>query len=406
MFRSVFLQLAALAAAMGHADESVLLQTKSMVFEHVDKQATTTVATEVTITLNHLPDFCLTNDGGTVILINCIEPPSANQKWILPPQNQGRITFGGSDLCLTSQGVGYSPTVSSCSGSASSNEWVLDSTTTLIKIGNNCLHKYAAETANHGLDEMIVYGCWTQNGQPRERQEWTWTAVGEVALQDDSAAPEDGTVEVTGDPHMRNLNGEVFDLSREGEHVLIQVPAGSGEKLEVIGTVTAFHKKRKCPTFFLTQLKMKGSMVGEEVIQIVSDPETFGVKLGAAKEFMNIDLTKSTAAGIAQVQRCNEDNVLCRSTSPGRRTPNYANKLLVQLPSAITIVASNYASANPSFMNLAVSGLTAQGDVGGLLGNDDHSMIVGEPGCETSSGVHKISMLQRDTFTTVGHLRL
>jgi len=213
-------------------------------------------------------------------------------------------------------------------------------------------------------------------------------------------------VEVTGDPHMRNLNGEVFDLSREGEHVLIQVPAGSGEKLEVIGTVTAFHKQRKCPKFFLTQLKMKGSMVGEEVIQIVSDPETFGVKLGAAKEFMNIDLTNSTAAGIAQVQRCNEDNVLCRSINPGRRTPNYANKLLVQLPSAITIVASNYASANPSFMNLAVAGLTAQGDVGGLLGNDDHSMVVGEPGCETSSGVQKISMLQRDTFTTVGHLRL
>jgi hypothetical protein len=211
-------------------------------------------------------------------------------------------------------------------------------------------------------------------------------------------------IEVTGDPHMRNLKGELFDLSKEGEHILIQIPAGTGEQLEVIASVTAFHKDRKCPKFFMTQLKMKGSMVGEEVIQIVSDQDNFGVRLGSATEFLNIDPTSSTTAGLAQVQRCNEDNVLCRSTSPARRTPNYANKLLVQLPSSITLVASNYASANPSFMNLAVSGLVAHGEVGGLLGGDDHSMVAGEPECDTSSGVQRVSMLQRASSTDVGHV--
>jgi len=211
-------------------------------------------------------------------------------------------------------------------------------------------------------------------------------------------------VEVTGDPHMRNLNGELFDLSKEGEHVLIQIPAGSGSDLEVTGTVSAFHKERKCPKFFMTQLKMKGKLVGEESVQIISDPETFGVKVGSSTELLNIDT--QTLAGVAKVQRCSEDILLCKSTSPSRRTPNYANKVLVQLPSSISIVASNYASANPSFMNLAVSGLAAQDDVGGLLGHDDHSMVAGEPECEVSSTVQRVSMLQREPNPTVGHLTL
>jgi hypothetical protein len=211
-------------------------------------------------------------------------------------------------------------------------------------------------------------------------------------------------VEVTGDPHMRNVNGELFDLSQEGEHLLIQIPAGSGEELEVRGTVTAFHKERKCPKFFMTQLEMKGSMVGEESLRIVTEPENFGVKLGSATEFLKIDSTSSMKAGVAKVQVCSEGNLLCKSTRSARRTPNYANKILVQL-SSVAVVASNYASANPSFMNLAVLGLAGQKEVGGLLGNDDHSTVGGNPECDTSSSVQRVSMMQVEN-AQVGHLTL
>jgi hypothetical protein len=149
-------------------------------------------------------------------------------------------------------------------------------------------------------------------------------------------------------------------------------------------------------------------MVGEEPLQIVSDPDNFGVKLGAATEFLKIDSEKPVEAGAAKVQRCNADTALCQSMSPVRRTPNYANKVLVQL-SSISLVASNYASANPSFLNLAISGLSAQHEVGGLLGQDDHSHVVPEAQCDTLNSVgQKVSMLQKHDFNsermTVGHV--
>merc|ERR1719213_542924 len=144
---------------------------------------------------------------------------------------------------------------------------------------------------------------------------------------------------------------------------------------------------------------MKGSMVGEEALEILSGPENFGVKLGSSTEFLDLD--SPTTAGIAKVQRCSEDNAICQATSPNRRTPSYANKILVELPASISIVASNYESANPSFMNLAVSGLGSQEEVGGLLGTGDHSAVAGEPDCQHAA--QRVSMLQRQAGSTVGH---
>jgi len=345
--------VAAVTSVWGYVDESALLQTKSIVYEHTDPQ---------------VPEYEVVGQG------YCQGPSgSLPETW---------VKLGGtSDECKAVCDVR-----NHCIG------WLFDGASRCYIF----VDSMSNENADSGFTAYSVDSTdntiTTADGQ-----------AGQTCRRKVAQAP---LVEVTGDPHMRNLNGEVFDLSREGKHVLIQIPAGSGEKLEVSGTVTAFHKERKCPTFFMTQFEMKGSMVGDESIQIVSDPDNFGVKLGAATEFLNIDSTSSTAAGVAQVQLCSEDNRLCKSTKPGRRTPNYANKLIVQLPSSITLVASNYASANPSFMNLAVSGLAAQDDVGGLLGHDDHSVVAGEPACETSSRVQKISMLQLEHDTTVGHLTL
>jgi hypothetical protein len=219
---------------------------------------------------------------------------------------------------------------------------------------------------------------------------------------------EENLVEVTGDPHMRNMNGEVFDLSAEGDHVLIQIPAGSGEELEVVGTVSGFQKMRKCPLFFLTKLKMQGSLVGSEPINILTDEGKFGVRVGS--ELLNLDFNTPLTIGAAKVEKCDEDNLFCKSTVPKRRTPSHANKFHVALPSNLHVVASSYSSANPSFINIAVSGLASHHDVGGLLGHDDHSHVTSEVSCSSGkSSMRKTSMLQTVfdvESSTVGHLAM
>jgi hypothetical protein len=221
----------------------------------------------------------------------------------------------------------------------------------------------------------------------------------------DPADDPNAVAEATGDPHMRNLNGEIFDLSQEGEHVLIRIPEETGAKLEVVGTVTTFHKERKCPVFFLTKLRIQGDLVGEVPLEIVASQSLFGVKQGS--EFMNLNLEEPVVVGESKVQICDENNHVCRTTSPKRRTAKYPDKLLVSLPS-MAIVASNYPSANPSFLNLAVSGLPSQKNVGGLLGHGDHSHVTAEDEtCRKSKSLkRKVSMLQKSAFSsTVGHIR-
>jgi hypothetical protein len=213
-------------------------------------------------------------------------------------------------------------------------------------------------------------------------------------------------VELTGDPHLQNLNGEIFDVSQEGDHILIQIPEGTGEQLEVIGKVEAFHKKRKCPVFFLTELKIRGSYVGTEPLQILSGESQFGLKQGS--EFVHFDSEPVKIGYAAKVQKCDDSNIMCKTTKSGRRTPKFADKLLLTLPSSLSILTSHYASANPSFLNIGINGLHLQKKVGGLLGHGDHSHVIAEDeACrkKQKSKRRKVSMLQQASFiSSVGHV--
>jgi hypothetical protein len=206
-----------------------------------------------------------------------------------------------------------------------------------------------------------------------------------------------------GDPHLTNVKGEHFELNSPGEHVLVKIPRGSGRDFQLHATVAQFNSRggRKACKFFFTNFSMSGAWLGldhNDKIDVWAGKggslDDFGLVFGKDRTITHfrklVKAQEATMLGGTMVEACGE-NVNSESYSLcqrlGHKFRRNPKKVLLTLssPKPVHLALSRYESADPAFLDISVDGLSAHGsdDVGGLLGNDDHSKVSAWPSdCE------------------------
>jgi hypothetical protein len=225
-------------------------------------------------------------------------------------------------------------------------------------------------------------------------------------------------VSAVGDPHLVNLHGETFDLNVAGKHLLLQIPRGSGEALELVGSVehlpTQVSGHSPCHQFLFTQLIVRGKYVdghrGEISVDAGQSLSLYGFgathrQLGKIAATPYASLWKQTTpsvAGHVSMWACKDNDPkskknLCKRLSSAsgaghRQLQVYTRKpaiIVMEVPGAgaspLHLAISRFEGASPAYLNVAFSGLGPADSVGGLLGSDDHT-AVDKPteGCEAT----------------------
>jgi hypothetical protein len=181
--------------------------------------------------------------------------------------------------------------------------------------------------------------------------------------------------------------------------MLVQIPRGSGRDFQLRATVAQFNSRggRKACKFFFTNFSMSGAWLGldhNDKIDVWAGKggslDDFGLVSGKDRTITHfrklVKAQEATMLGGTMVEACGENvnsesHSLCqRLGHKFRRNPK---KVLLTLssPKPVHLALSRYESADPAFLDISVDGLSAHrsGDVGGLLGNDDHSEVSAWP---------------------------
>jgi len=134
----------------------------------------------------------------------------------------------------------------------------------------------------------------------------------------------------TGDPHLQNIHGQKFDLMKEGEHVLINIP--------------------------------RGTSAGDALLRVQAESRRMG---GSCADiyFQKVNVTGSWA--LAQQSA----GYQYAASSAAKQTPEWLTFGKVQLK-----VVQGHTQSGIAYLNVYVKHLGQAGSlVGGLLGEDDHS---------------------------------
>jgi len=143
-----------------------------------------------------------------------------------------------------------------------------------------------------------------------------------------------GSVAATGDPHLQNVFGERFDLMRPGKHVLIHIP--------------------------------RGQPVESTVLRVEAD----AVQLGVQCTDMYFQEVNITGAWV-EAKRTGGFHFSARE-GVGSETPKWERFGKVDVK-----VAHGRTQEGTQYLNFYVKRLASAGfEVGGLLGEDDHTKAV------------------------------
>merc|ERR1719458_1047091 len=184
-------------------------------------------------------------------------------------------------------------------------------------------------------------------------------------------------VSATEDPHMSNIAGTRFNVLRPGTYTFVELPRGATvgqHQLLISARVDQLLGKCQTGGLYVQSMNVSGSLlreVGPLTLDVVSKQidvtdvlhVTTAQKITTANEFAK---SHPATAFFAQPNP-NRQNLKLDAGSiivniAGRR--GYVEKQKVHI----------------DFLDLAISGLGAYKDVGGLLGNDDHTFAAKSPG--------------------------
>ena len=157
-----------------------------------------------------------------------------------------------------------------------------------------------------------------------------------MATPSPTPSPTEAQASATGDPHLQNIHGERFDLTKPGKHVLINVPRGVG--------------------------------AGEALLRVEAEAHLMG---GSCEDmyFQGVNITGAWAeakqpGGYAFVSGITDNEI-----------PNWLLFGKVELK-----VAHGHTHSGIKYLNVYVRNLGRAGfPVGGLLGEDDHSEVATLP---------------------------
>jgi hypothetical protein len=180
-----------------------------------------------------------------------------------------------------------------------------------------------------------------------------------------------------GDPHVRNIKGEKFDIHRQGYAPLLSVASDSMAHLEVMALIEMVKKCQK--KMFITQVNSSGSWLEKNVAV------TVGGLTGQKAFSLMVDGQEVWSPAAQGYKPPSDENIIFKhadkfsiSEMTSKATP--ATQPGVELKTAhhvnLKIVRPLRRPTSPPHLNFDIQGLNKlplSFKIGGLLGNDDHS---------------------------------
>jgi len=204
-----------------------------------------------------------------------------------------------------------------------------------------------------------------------------------------TASPSSLQAQATGDPHVRNIKGEKFDIVNPGKHVLLQLPRSAQPHAAHLHVVADVEQVSDCLAFYMKSVTVSGNWVASPLeFRAHSGNLTLGGLTTGASLLVGGMPVKSLQefedllpTGLAEV------------ATPKTVEPNsHARKRMLMLavklkfPAGPQLVISFMRTRDARVGNhvdhLDVAGIrlgTAKMEVGGLLGEDDHDSATAMP---------------------------
>jgi len=196
-----------------------------------------------------------------------------------------------------------------------------------------------------------------------------------------------------GDPHLQNMRGKKFDVRRPGNHTFLVVPRGAGPddaQLYVWADVTPLDGKLcKYQTgLFITELTltgkwlkpMGGSLRLSTGTKEFNTPATWGLSLGGSPNLSVQDFKRRLRQLPERMGSLRPTNV----EKPNTNKNNHVDTMRLQLylgRSHLTVGWAHTQDPMSNWLWLNVGGIGA-GNLGGLLGDDDHTWVTVPEKCE------------------------
>lgn len=164
------------------------------------------------------------------------------------------------------------------------------------------------------------------------------------------------TATATGDPHVTNIKGEVFNIHAEGLLPMIILPRGvepDAAEMAILAQSTITSWESPCDATYLTKVEVFARAGCGHAVMTIGDEEAPIVKLDELDS-----------------QKCDEQpsfSVIKESA---------AARIVVK---NITVEVFKKTMYNVSWLDLFIKGLPYRKEIGGLLGLDDHSDAIKIP---------------------------
>jgi len=184
-----------------------------------------------------------------------------------------------------------------------------------------------------------------------------------------------------GDPHMMNINGDRFNIVKEGNAPLIKIPAESAALLNVAGHVQRAHERKCMKQIFFTQVNVSGSWLeksvsvkvgSEEALDVTVDGQQVWSAATKSREFKQVWSAEGKA-----VLFSHEKGKFSLTKMKNQDTPGVKLHLAEDPNVLIEVQRPMYRANSRAHLNLNLAGLESLANfwsVGGILGNDDHSL--------------------------------
>jgi len=180
-----------------------------------------------------------------------------------------------------------------------------------------------------------------------------------------------------GDPHMSNINGEKFNVNREGYAPLVSITSEGTPHLEVVALIQGVKKCQK--KMFISHVNSSGSWLEKNIAVSVGDQTTgiaFRVTVDGEEVWSPSSWEYQAPATENMVFNHADKFSINEMPSHIAKGPEPGIEIKTAHDLKLRIVRPLHRATAPPHLNFEIQGLKslpASLKLGGLLGNDDHS---------------------------------
>lgn len=205
-----------------------------------------------------------------------------------------------------------------------------------------------------------------------------------------------------GDPHLTNMMGEYFDITREGISTFLRLDPQdkNHSKFRIDALIEHPGEGSRCFGFYIRRVWITGSLVGQPIEvatngTTVLENESLTIKIGNKVMRNGAEVAAYLDSNPGKYDMTVEDR-----RSSMQRSQHLNNRikfatLVVNVKGAEFKISWSTGDKKPNILEINANNLKQLGsNWGGLLANDDHTLVSSyEPTCQKSQNYKKIAQL-------------